>query len=115
MTTNNGVLTNFSMNYTDTEFPSIENAMSKEDAEKILFDAKDYSIVYMQNYTDNTREIIPVYTIDTENINPFTGKFVDYQNKEITEDASSKLEYSDIDGHYAEKYIKELCLLRNRF
>ena len=109
VTTNNGVLTNFSMNYTDTEFPSIENAMSKEDAEKILFDAKDYSIVYMQNYTDNTREIIPVYTIDTENINPFTGKFVDYQNKEITEDASSKLEYSDIDGHYAEKYIKELA------
>ena len=64
MTTNNGVLTDFSMNYTDTEFPSIENAMSKEDAENILFDAKDYSIVYMQNYTDNTREIIPVYTID---------------------------------------------------
>ena len=109
MTTNNGVLTDFSMNYTDTEFPSIENAMSKEDAENILFDAKDYSIVYMQNYTDNTREIIPVYTIDTENINPFTGKFVDYQNKEITENASSKLEYSDIDGHYAEKYIKELA------
>lgn len=109
VTTNNGVLTDFSMNYTDTEFPSIENAMSKEDAEKILFDAKDYSIVYMQNYTDNTRDIIPVYTIDTENINPFTGKFVDYQNKEITEDASSKLEYSDIDGHYAEKYIKELA------
>ena len=109
VTTNNGVLTNFSMNYTDTEFPSIENAMSKEDAENILFDVKDYSIVYMQNYTDNTREIIPVYTIDTENINPFTGKFVDYQNKEITENASSKLEYSDIDGHYAEKYIKELA------
>lgn len=109
VTTNNGVLTDFSMNYTDTEFPSIENAMSKEDAENILFDAKDYSIVYMQNYTDNTREIIPVYTIDTENINPFTGKFVDYQNKEITEDASSKIEYSDIDGHYAEKYIKELA------
>ena len=109
VTTNNGVLTDFSMNYTDTEFPSIENAMSREDAENILFDAKDYSIVYMQNYTDNTREIIPVYTIDTENINPFTGKFVDYQNKEITEDASSKLEYSDIDGHYAEKYIKELA------
>ena len=109
VTTNNGVLTDFSMNYTDTEFPSIENAMSKEDAEKILFDAKDYSIVYMQNYTDNTRDIIPVYTIDTENINPFTGKFVDYQNKEITENASSKLEYSDIDGHYAEKYIKELA------
>lgn len=109
ITTNNGVLTNFSMNYTDTEFPSIENAMSKEEAEKILFDAKDYSIVYMQNYTENKREIIPVYTIDTENINPFTGKFVDYQNKEITEDTSSKLEYSDIDGHYAEKYIKELA------
>ena len=109
VTTNNAVLTDFSMNYTDTEFPSIENAMSKEDAEKILFDAKDYSIVYMQNYTDNTRDIIPVYTIDTENINPFTGKFVDYQNKEITENASSKLEYSDIDGHYAEKYIKELA------
>ena len=109
MTTNNGILTDFSMNYTDAEFPSIENAMSKEDAENILFDAKDYSIVYMQNYTDNTREIIPVYTIDTENINPFTGKFVDYQNKEITENASSKLEYSDIDGHYAEKYIKELA------
>ena len=85
------------------------NIYTSEDAENILFDVKDYSIVYMQNYTDNTREIIPVYTIDTENINPFTGKFVDYQNKEITEDASSKLEYSDIDGHYAEKYIKELA------
>ena len=56
VTTNNGVLTDFRMNYTDTEFPSIENAMSKEDAENILFDVKDYSIVYMQNYTDNTRD-----------------------------------------------------------
>ena len=62
-----------------------------------------------------TQRDYPLYhTIDTENINPFTGKFVDYQNKEITENASSKLEYSDIDGHYAEKYIKRACLLRNR-
>lgn len=31
------------------------------------------------------------------------------KTKKLTENASSKLEYSDIDGHYAEKYIKELA------
>ena len=39
------------MNYTDTEFPSIENAMSKEDAEKILFDAKELQhCIYAELY-----------------------------------------------------------------
>ena len=52
VTTNNGVLTNFSMNYTDTEFPSIENAMeTRKTLKRFYLTQMDYSIVYMQNYS----------------------------------------------------------------
>lgn len=102
------VLTEYRISYTDTEFPCLDNAMSKEDAEKIMFDKDGYEMVYMARIRDNSIEILPVYKHNPISINPFTGKYVDYQNEEITGD-ENKLEYSDISRHYAEKYINELA------
>ena len=102
------VLTEYRISYTDAEFPSFDNAMSKEDAEKIMFDRDGYEMVYITQILDNSVEIVPVYKHNAVSINPFTGKYVDYQNEEITNE-ENKLEYSDISGHYAEKYINELA------
>lgn len=102
------VLTEYRISYTDTEFPCLDNTMSKEDAEKIMFNKDGYEMMYMARIRDNSIEILPVYKHNPVSINPFTGKYVDYQNEEITNE-ENKLEYSDISGHYAEKYINELA------
>lgn len=103
-----GVLTRYNIAYSQCEFPGIEDAMSKEDAEKIMFDNTEYNIMYKLVYGDKTRNIVSVYNHENVNINPFTGKFVDYRNEEIKPNESS-IAYSDIDGHYAEDYIKTLA------
>ena len=108
LTYNGDVLKNYRISYTDAQFPSLDNAMSKEEAEKIMFDKDGSEMVYMTRIRDNSVEIVPVYRHNTVSINPFTGKYVNYQNEEITDD-ESKLEYSDISGHYAEEYINELA------
>lgn len=94
--------------YTDAQFPSIDNVISVSDAEKVMFDNNVYEMSYVLNVSDRTIEAVPVYVHQSVSINPFTGKFVNYRNEEVTAD-EDKIEYSDISGHYAEKYINELA------
>lgn len=101
---NGDVLKSYRITYTDAAFPSTDNAMSTGDAEKVMFERDGYELIYVLNAST----AIPVYKHSAVSINPFTGKYVDYRNEEIT-DGENKLEYSDIDGHYAEKYINELA------
>lgn len=108
ITYNEDVLTHYSISYTEAEFPSIDNAMSVSDAEKIMFDKNGYDIEYVLNVSEKKLAAVPIYVHDSVSINPFTGKFVNYRNEEIT-DEEDKIEYSDISGHYAEKYINELA------
>lgn len=101
-------LTRYSISYTDTEFPPLDNVMSVSDAEKIMFDKDGYEMVYMLSIQESSVEAVPVYKHNTVSINPFTGKYVDYKNEEVSEDDGT-IEYSDISGHYAEKCINELA------
>lgn len=97
----------YSISYSKEEFPSVSDAMSEEDAEKAMFEQVEYKAVCLESYKDDETHIVPVYVIDSVSINPFTGKIVDYKNEEITGN-KERTEYTDISGHYAEKYIKEL-------
>ncbi len=108
------VLTNYSIGYTNTVFPSIDGVMSVSDAEKAMFDKDGYEIQYEIKYTNEAMTAIPVYVHNTVSINPFSGKYVNYQNEEVTNN-DNVIEYSDISGHYAEKYIRELAYYRVGF
>lgn len=105
---NGDILTRYRITYTDTEFPSTDDAMSVSDAEKVMFDKDGYEMIYIARSLENAMDIIPVYTHKSVSINPFTGTYVNYRNEEI-KGGKNDIEYSDINGHYAEKYINELA------
>lgn len=107
-----GTLTDYSIDYDkDATFPSIEGVMSESDALGAYLDAADYKVVCISNYDSETKQthIVPVYKAEDVQINPFTGKAVDWRNEEITEQKDEKLSYNDISGHWAENYINALA------
>ncbi len=103
-----GVLTGYYISYAKADFPSVDNVISISDAEKTMFDKNGYSISYVLNYEDNKLAAVPVYVHKDININALTGKLVTYNNEEIT-GSEGKIEYSDIDGHYAKEIIETLA------
>lgn len=104
ITYTDGVLTGYSISYTDTQFPSVADVMSVSEAEKAMFAAVDYELACVIN----GKKAVPVYMHENVSINPFTGVRVDYNNEEITS-SKDELVYSDIDGHYAKNYIEALA------
>lgn len=100
-----GNLIRYSINYSDVEFPSVEGAMSQQEAANAMFAAKGYELAAV---LDN-KKAVPVYKHENVYINPFTGAFVDWQNREIAADENAKIEYTDISGHYAKEYIEKLA------
>lgn len=105
-----GVLTEYNISYSNAEFPSIDAIMSAEDAAWALLEQTDYKAVCVAGYNgDGEACLYPVYSLNALSINPFTGKAVDWQNNELTGVENAPLTYSDISGHYAEKYITALA------
>lgn len=103
-------LTYYNINYSDTEFPSLEGVMSAEDAAWAIFNGTDYEAVCKVGYDeDGNVGIYPVYDMADITVNPFTGSKINWRNEEITEDENAPITYSDISGHYAENCIKELA------
>lgn len=103
-----GTLTQYSISYTDVDFPALDEVISAADAEKAMFDINGYEISYVLNNSDNALAAVPVYAHDYININAFTGKAVTYNDEEVS-DNEGKIEYSDIDNHYAKEIIKTLA------
>lgn len=103
-----GVLTGYYISYTNADFPSVDNVISVSDAENTMFDKNGYSISYALNFADNKLEAVPVYMHKDININALTGKVVTYNDEEIT-GSEGKIEYSDIDSHYAKDVIETLA------
>lgn len=102
----NGILTHYYISYTDIEFPSIDDVISVADAEKIMFDKNGYNMAYKLSYSEESITPVAVYVHNYININALTGKIVGYDGEEITD---SKIEYSDIDDHYAKQIIETLA------
>ena len=94
--------------------PSKENIISLDKAYDILFNNKEYELRYVTVYNENSKnenkeEIKLVYGFKEDNIiiiDPITGKFLDNQGKEISEQWIT--EYTDIDNSYAKKEIQIL-------
>lgn len=105
----NGVITYYNISYTNAEFPSVDGVISKEDAEKVMFDKNGYDMVYKQCMDENKITPVAVYEHKYININALTGKVCGYNGEEETAEDSRKIEYSDIDNHYAKQVIETLA------
>jgi len=104
-TDKNGKVKSYYINYTlNGEFPSIDNALSAEEAAKKFFEYAGYSKKYLVN-SDNKAYL--VYDFDKSvTLNALTGKEVGYDGEEVT---NNEYKYSDIDNHYAKEYIEKLA------
>lgn len=102
-------LTSYYISYADTEFPSISEAMSADEAAKAMFSEYGYNLTYILSLSDDKLAAVPVYKLSSYvRINPFTGKKIDYKNEEITVD-ENKIAYSDLDGHWIKDVADELA------
>ncbi len=111
MTFSDGMLVNYSISYSEGDFPSIDGVMSAEAAAEKMFEQTEYKPVCIVGYNgDSEACLYPVYSLDALSINPFTGKAVDGQNNEFTPGVdNTSLTYSDISGHWSETYVNALA------
>lgn len=89
------------------EFPSVDGIKTEKEAFDSAKEQIDFGLIYMIEEKKGT----PVYGFFGQsdviyfNLNPFTGKRIDYTGEEYKE--AKSISYSDIAGHYAEdKFLK---------
>ncbi len=98
----NNEITNFSYNYDDVKFPAPE-VISQEKAFEKLFEQKKFDLYYhgFSDYKGNVKTYLS-YSMDSFSMNAFTGEIYGAENKE--DDGK----YSDLSGHWSEKYVEKL-------
>ncbi|MBQ3114980.1 MAG: S-layer homology domain-containing protein [Clostridia bacterium] len=102
-----GILTNYNIAYTDAQFPSVENVITKDEALKIVFENVNYDKIYIAEISRDAifENAVMVYSFENESfyVNPYDGEFV---NNFI---AKKEIKYNDIDNHYAKNQIETLA------
>lgn len=101
-----GKITGYSLNwYDDISFPGISNALAPARALSEYVAQNGSKIKYI---TIGEGNAALVYDFRSgEYIDPFTGKALDYTGKLWT-DSTVTPDYSDIKGHWSEKYVTKL-------
>ncbi len=109
----NNTLASYRITYTNGDFPQCPDIISNIEASQRLFDMAEYSLVYIPQKSKAELKLpdiaVLVYAIDDYNvfIDPYTGNRINADGTEYKAD-TSKGEYTDISGHYAEDKIKAL-------
>ncbi len=106
----NDDLVSYNLNYTDIEeFPSLDGALTAEEAFYKATEAVDFKLAYSVDY--EKKLATPVYCfaendrVKTFTQDAFSGVLIDYKGEALKED--KKIEYSDINNHYAkDKFLK---------
>ncbi|HHW00830.1 MAG TPA: peptidase M4 [Clostridiaceae bacterium] len=115
-------VTEFSMDWYDVEFPSIENVVPVDKVYEVLFDQVGLELQYKDVYNKvkgeeyvrvsgkEKPEIKLVYMLKSNKphiFDAYTGNIVSYDGTPYKE--NKPVEYTDIGGHFAEKQIKTLA------
>lgn len=105
-----GLLTEYSIGYTELDFPSPVGVLTPAQAAEKLFAQVDYVLTYMPDCSAEDAKrydrAIPVYALEREYslaMDPFTGELLQKEQEN-----AALPEYTDIAGHYAEKAILAL-------
>lgn len=101
-----GKVTHYSCDYHNVEFPSAE-AVSKDKAFASVFASDDFDCGYRGFRTmDGKTHTYPVFSMtDTYYVNAKTGEKCSYDGSAYVDE---KTGYSDISGHWCEKYAEKL-------
>ncbi len=121
-----GKIIYYNLTWFDTEFPSLDNAIALSDIYDIFFKeiglelqytTKNTDIIYAKRLaqsadkdSDNKMEAALVYAVNSAKpttLDALTGVVLDYNGKPY--EAKKALEYTDIEGHYAQKEIEVLA------
>lgn len=104
----NGDVVSYSRNwYKDTDFPGLDGVIAKEKAFDIVAELGDFGLIYKQ---DSEGKIILAYDFKKNAnliLDAYKGVRLDYRG-EIYKEPIESIEYTDIDGIWAENIIKEL-------
>lgn len=101
-----GKVTHFSCDYHNVEFPSAE-AVSKDKVFASVFASDDFDCGYIGFRTmDGKTHTYPVFSMtDTYYVNAKSGEKCSYDGSDYVDE---KTGYSDISGHWSEKYAEKL-------
>lgn len=101
-----GTITSYNIEYADIEFPSLEKAITHDEACRKLFEQNEYELVYAKNVQDSKIEFKLVYDFEQTYISmdAYTGEIEKYNSEE-----TQFTGYTDISGHYAEEIINILA------
>jgi len=118
----NGKITGFNLNWYNISFPSAARVISADEAHMKLFEQVGMGLEYRYKHVEFSgidpwdekqlkTEVVPVYTLkpgkQPYDVDANTGELVDYGGKPYK--PPIKIEYTDIEGHYAEDEIKVLA------
>lgn len=99
-----GRLRSYYIDYDILEFPSPDGIITKEEAFDKIKAGDKYRIYYVADYA--SKKFVPVYRLSAEGVvDAFTGKSAWGYEAEVKKGG----EYTDIDGHYAQKQIETLA------
>lgn len=115
----NGKVTSFNMSWYDLEFPSVEGVLEVEGIYDKLFADVGLALMYSNIYKENDREAVIyreqpeirlVYSVKQDKpaiFDAFSGEILDGSGRPYVE--KKAVEYTDIDGHFAENQIAALA------
>lgn len=113
----------FEMNWFDLDFPSVDKAISLDNAYQTMFEQIGLQLQYKIQYTDELqykmgpqyldkpKEVKLVYTVNPDKpliLDAYTGSILDYSGKPY-EEKNKPIEYTDITGHFAQEQITTLA------
>jgi len=118
-----GKITSFDMNWFDAEFASAANVMEPEKIYEIMFSDIGIELQYRSSYANNYKVMpVPPTTVKPEIklvysekpgkpviLDANSGIILDYSGKPFKE--KKAVQYTDIEGHFAENYINTLAEL----
>lgn len=101
-----GIITNFNIEYTDIEFPSVDKVISHKEACEKLFEQIPYKLLYTRHIQDGKTNFKLIYDFEETYISmdAYTGELdgLNSSDEKFTG-------YTDISGHYAEEIINTLA------
>ncbi len=107
-------VTNYSLTWYEVEFPPVDKVANLDDIYSKLFTENPIELQYriIHKFNDQ-KEIFLIYNPKGNKIIIFdanTGSRLDYNGDDIeTAKPQGSIEYTDIKGHFAEKYINDLA------
>ncbi len=109
-----GEIVSYSMAYSENAvFPKLDGIMTSDEICDAVCERYDFAPMFAIDGSTNTAVLFYTFTdnnIETGfQVDPYSGKTVNYKGEIVEDSVSEKITYSDIEGHWGENQIKKLA------